>query len=186
MTLIHHRDRALASIIKPNLEHGPWIAGGAALRWYQNLPVGKHDIDVFVNNSEQLATLNIRILDELHGHKIFDSEFAVTYGCFFDNNEYKIQLIKRHFASLEACLNNFDLTVCTIATDGDTWVKGQYFDRDLATRSIVFQNGITKDCIKRVVKYSIYGYEASAELLDEIYNDDQLQVEFKDDDDYRM
>ena len=185
--LIHSDDRSLVgSVLKPDLEHGPWIAGGAALRWYQSQPVQRHDIDIFFRYPEQLKQHQKVICDELNGVEVFNSDHAVTYRVWHESFEYKIQLIKKYFNTLQDCLDQFDVTVCTIATDGRTWVKGPHFDRDFEARALVLQNGLKTDCIKRVVKYMIYGYEPSSELLDAIYSDSSLELRFNDDDEYRM
>ena len=37
---VHKEDQLPVNIIMPDLNTGPWIAGGACLRWFQNNPVG--------------------------------------------------------------------------------------------------------------------------------------------------
>jgi hypothetical protein len=185
--LIHKDDRRLVgNFLKPNLEQGPWIAGGAPLRWYQNLSVGDHDIDVFFANQQQFDELSEIVTKRLSGYILFNSEHALTLKAYVNNLDYKVQLIKKFRPSLADLLDNFDITVCKIATDGEYWVKGQDFDRDLAARALVLHNELRPDSIKRVVKYMLYGYEPSNELLDQIYNNADLQVKFSDDEDYRM
>ena len=44
---INEDDSEAATLIWPDIQRGPWIAGGACLRWYQGQPVGENDIDVF-------------------------------------------------------------------------------------------------------------------------------------------
>ena len=52
---VHRADNEPVNLIWPDIDHGPWIAGGAALRWYQGLPVGENDIDVFCADTKQAA-----------------------------------------------------------------------------------------------------------------------------------
>ena len=44
---VPHSDREAVAVIEPDVKQGPWIAGGAALRWYQGLTVGDNDIDAY-------------------------------------------------------------------------------------------------------------------------------------------
>ena len=50
---VHRADSEPVTLIWPDIERGPWIAGGAPLRWWQGLPVGESDIDVFCANKQQ-------------------------------------------------------------------------------------------------------------------------------------
>ena len=186
--VVSAEDRELVgTYIKPDLQHGPWIAGGAVLRWYQNKPVGDHDVDVFVKNDEQFEQVKNNIINKLNGTILFNSDNASTYKVYINRDTpYKIQLIKHYCDSLKDCLDRFDFTVCKISTDGVSWVKGQNFDRDFESKSLVIEGGLRPDSIKRVVKYICYGYEPGDDLLDELYNDDNLKLAFSDDEDYRM
>ena len=61
---IHRDDSEPLTIIWPDINQGPWIAGGACLRWYQGQPVGESDIDVFCANAEQAQ----RIINEVKSY----------------------------------------------------------------------------------------------------------------------
>lgn len=49
----HRHDRTLVDVIAPNIKTGPWIAGGAALAWYNGQPAGSGDVDIFFASKEQ-------------------------------------------------------------------------------------------------------------------------------------
>ena len=57
---VHRDDSEPLSIIWPDLKQGPWIAGGACLRWYQCQPVGENDIDIFCSSAEQDRASSMR------------------------------------------------------------------------------------------------------------------------------
>ena len=117
--VVSAEDRELVgTYIKPDLQHGPWIAGGAVLRWYQNKPVGDHDVDVFVKNDEQFNQVKNNIINKLNGTILFDSDNATTYKVYINRDTpYEIQLIKHYCDSLKDCLDRFDFTVCKISTE---------------------------------------------------------------------
>ena len=58
---VHFKDLEPVSVIQPNVTNGPWIAGGACLRWYQNLPVADTDIDIFCSTPRQCQEVIDRI-----------------------------------------------------------------------------------------------------------------------------
>ena len=63
---VHYEDQLLVNIISPDLKDGPWIAGGACLRWFQNQPVGEHsDIDVFCKNEKQAQKLIKKLIRDI-------------------------------------------------------------------------------------------------------------------------
>ena len=57
LEVVHCNDMLSVLPLNCNLTQGPWIAGGAALSWYQNKPIGKSDIDVFCRTEKQYDTL---------------------------------------------------------------------------------------------------------------------------------
>ena len=55
-------------------------------------------------------------------------------------------------------IDDFDLTVCQIATDGKQLWTGEHFARDVADRRLRFHK-LGPNSAKRLVKYWIYGYQ---------------------------
>jgi hypothetical protein len=159
---VHKHDHEPVNLIWPDINHGPWIAGGAALRWYQGLPVGENDIDVFCANAKQAADVIASIKSYGRYSTKFESENAVTLD-YWSKDEYNrrwsIQIItRRYFASLEDVINNFDITVCEVGTAGNEWRLGFFTARDIRERNLRFKMPLQPDAMKRMVKYWAYGY----------------------------
>jgi hypothetical protein len=159
---VHRDDNEPLNLIWPNIHLGPWIAGGAALRWYQGQPVGENDIDVFCANARQAADIIERIKSYGRYTVKFESENAVTLD-YWNKDQYNrrwtIQVItRRYFASLEDVINNFDITVCEVGTCGNEWQLGPFTARDIRERNLRFKMPLQPDAMKRMVKYWTYGY----------------------------
>ena len=158
---VHRADSEPITLIWPDIERGPWIAGGAPLRWWQGLPVGESDIDVFCANQAQAEVIIERIKEFGRWQRKYDSENATTLSYWSKNDSSKvwtIQVIKRrYFTSLEDVISNFDMTVCEIGTCGNNWVLGKQTARDIRERNLRMKLPLTPDALKRVVKYWTYG-----------------------------
>lgn len=170
-------DWTVVNLITPNLETGPWIAGGAPLRWFQGLPMEKGDIDVWCASDEQYAWLTKKIKDYGANERI-DTKNAVTYSWSFLNideptatKEFKIQLCKQQFDSAEQLISCFDFSVCQIATDGDRFVVGEMTVPDIASKTLRIVSK-RPDLLKRIVKYSAYGYTLPAAEFNEYLESD--------------
>lgn len=176
--LVHKDDQRVVKLIDPNIVSGPWIAGGAAIRWSQGLPVESHDIDVFCAKEAQTNALSIRLLkSEFYAEH--DSDNATTYANVANGNKLRVQLIKKTFDTVQDLFDHFDFTVCSIATDGVELVKGPYFDRDNATKLLRLQNPrVRPEILKRLHKYVAYGYTPSEDLLDAIYDAENLKIDY--------
>jgi len=171
---VHINDKFPVNIIDPNLNCGPWIAGGAALSWYQGEPIGFSDIDVFFNSKGQFDRVN-NIVKTLNATILHESANAITYGLTVPSSSentmsnWKIQLIKRTFDNVQQLVDSFDITVCQIATDGRSYVLGNNTAQHIKTKTLAMIN-MTPSLIRRVIKYWSYGYEPTTELLDYISN----------------
>lgn len=184
---VHREDSEPATIIWPDLKQGPWIAGGAALRWYQNQPVGDNDIDVFCANAEQAQ----RVIDEIKSYGRYstkwESDNAVTLSYYNQSSSknWTIQIIKRrYFTSLRDVINNFDITVCQIGTGGNDWLLGQSTARDIRERNLKMIPPLQPDSVKRLVKYWTYGYVPVDGLLESVRNNPVGKKEFHGDNEY--
>ena len=185
---VHRADSEPITLIWPDIERGPWIAGGAPLRWWQGLPVGESDIDVFCVDQAQAEVVIERIKEFGRWTRKFDSENATTLGYWSKNDSSKvwtIQVIKRrYFTSLEEVISNFDMTVCEIGTCGNNWVLGKQTARDIHERNLRMKLPLTPDALKRVVKYWTYGYRPVEGLLEAVQNNPVAKWEFALDEDY--
>ena len=166
---VHREDALPVNLIEPDINKGPWIAGGAALQWYQGKPVGLHDIDVFCRSQEQATALVAKFMSE-NSKLVFSSENAVTleYSTTDNSSSWKIQIItKEFFKTVKEVVDRFDITVCKIATDGFSWHKGPQMAADLHTRTLRITQ-LKPDSIKRYAKYMAYGYRPVDGLFEEI------------------
>ena len=159
---VPHNDREAVAIIEPDLKQGPWIAGGAALRWYQGLTVGDNDIDVFCANAHQAAKVIERIKSYRRYEVRHESDNATTLKYHRKDEwhtNWTIQVItRRYFASLQEVIDNFDITVCQIGTTGTEWSMAPQTAQDIRQRNLRFNYPLSADAVKRLTKYWVYGY----------------------------
>lgn len=179
---VHRNDWEPVNLIWPDIDRGPWIAGGAALRWYQGLPVGENDIDVFCANARQASDIIERIKSYGRFTTKFESENAVTLD-YWNKDEYNkrwtIQIItRRYFGSLEEVINNFDITVCEVGTTGNEWRLGPFTARDIRERNLNFKMPLQPDAMKRLVKYWTYGYRPVPGTIEAIQNNPIAKWQF--------
>lgn len=181
-------DHEPVSIIEPNLENGPWIAGGAALRWYQGLPVGDSDIDVFCKNAVQAQQVIERVKSYGRYNVKFESENAVTLTYYSNESiatEWIVQIItRRFFPSLEDVIRSFDITVCEIGTCGNEWKLGSFTARDIRERNLNFKLPLQPDAPKRLVKYWTYGYRPTPGTIEAIQSNPNTRWSYTAGEDY--
>jgi len=184
---VHRDDSEPLSIIWPNLKEGPWIAGGACLRWYQGLPVGESDIDVFCSSQEQAD----RVIEEVKSYGRYstkwESENAVTLTYYNkeSSRNWTIQIIKRrYFMSLKDVIDNFDITVCQIGTGGNDWLLGGRTARDIRERNLRMVYPLQPDALKRLTKYWTYGYRPVEGLVESVKSNPVAKKTFQGDNDY--
>ena len=200
LNLIHPDDHGLVTALQ-RLCDGWWIAGGTPLRWYQQRPADS-DVDLYFNCQDSYDRMHRKL------QQLYDKGLAGTYNQWFnglrvdrvhttdnavtwsmsitrgnDNaDEYSIQCIKRRFYDDPiALVDDFDITVCQIATDGQRVWTGDDFARDVAAGRLRF-NTLTPNSGKRLVKYWIYGFTPDDETIQRIC--DQPQLATRSDDDY--
>ncbi len=184
---VHKDDSDPLTMIWPDLKQGPWIAGGAALRWYQGQAVGENDIDVFCSSAEQAQ----KIIDNIKSYgrhtTKWESENAVTlsYYSSLGGKEWTIQIIKRrYFMSLKDVIDNFDITVCQVGTSGNDWLLGKNTSRDIREKNLRMTVPLQPDALKRLTKYWTYGYRPVEGLLELIQNNPLAKKEFHGDNEY--
>jgi hypothetical protein len=165
--ICHKRDQTIIDLVKPNLETGPWIAGGSVLCWLNQEPVREHDIDIFVRDEAQYQQVLYRLRH--NGFQIHhDSGNAVTLKTY-SAAAHTVQVVKFFFESVDDLLTRFDFTVCAVATDGDKIHAVPQFQKDFEAKVLRLQGELKEDALKRIVKYIVYGYMPTNELLDAVY-----------------
>ncbi len=189
---VHFNDYLPINIIKPDIDEGPWIAGGACLKWIQNQPVGKYsDIDVFCKNEQQAKELIDYIANHLglknhngYTQKLFESKNATTFSIDANYNHWKIQVITcNYFNSIQEVIDLFDLSVCQVATTGNEWILGEKTAKDINQRNLRF-NKITSAAPKRLIKYWTYGYTPVSGTIEVIQNHPDCNWDFTNDEEY--
>lgn len=161
-------------------KHNCVVAGGAALLWYQNLAVLKHDIDLWFKSKNDIEGMKFHLLNSEHfsgARVIFNTNNATTIECQCRGVDYRIQLISRTYDTVEQLLETFDITVTKVATDGNNWFIGQHFAEDLRHRRLRIPQ-YNSAVVRRLFKYATYGYTPSNELLDQIINDPTVNWDF--------
>ncbi len=184
----HRADDEAVTLIAPTFKEGPWIAGGAALRWYQNQPVGENDIDVFCSSAEQAQSVIDHIKSYGRHTTKFESENAVTlsYNSKDNSKTWTLQIIKRrYFMSLQDVIDNFDITVCQIGTGGNEWLLNKNTARDIRERNLRMNMPLQPDAAKRMAKYWTYGYRPVEGLLAAVQNNPVAKKMFQTDEDYQ-
>jgi hypothetical protein len=176
------------TLIEPNINTGPWIAGGAPLRWWQGHLVGESDIDIFCRDAQQVQDVIQRIKSQGRYTQKHASENATTllYWRKGDyNTQWVLQVInRRYFNSIEEVIGNFDLSVCQIGTCGNEWVLGETTAQDIHNKALRFNDPLHPDAVKRLTKYWIYGYNPVPGTIEAIQNNPESRWKFTVDEDY--
>jgi hypothetical protein len=185
---VHREDSEPITLIWPDMKNGPWIAGGAPLRWWQGQPVGESDIDVFCANAKQAADIVERIKEYGRWTRKFESDNAITLGYWSKKDITKIwtiQIIKRrYFNNLQEVIDSFDMTVCEIGTGGNEWLLNKHTAKDIRERNLRMKQPLQPDALKRLVKYWTYGYRPVEGVLEDVQNNPIGKWEFALDEDY--
>ena len=198
---IHKDDLDLFDLIQPNISHGPWIAGGAPLKWYNGESVfaGHADVDVFCSNPSQFFGLKT-VLNNNHFTVIHESDNAITfrghvgpqghafvsfgpsekpwskYG-FTEPISYRycqIQLIRRkYYGTAKDVIDDFDFSVCQIATDGKNTIFGEHTEEDIKNK-VFRQTCYNTHILKRAIKYITYGYKPHSNVIESIMHDTSI------------
>jgi hypothetical protein len=160
--------------------HEAVIAGGCALSWYTRQPVGKKDIDIWFPNQKRLEAMSQELLSNSKFRKVYDTKDAETYKYQKPDSEYyRIQLIKnRFFAYPTDVIDSFDITVCQIATDGETWWIGDQFSQDLKNRRLRLIK-THSGSVKRLLKYWTYGFHPEDTELQAIIDDPEVTWDYE-------
>lgn len=161
--------RNIMQIICPTVT-GPWIAGGAALKWYTDSPVNLSDIDVFFRDSGQ----HQKLFDALTSNSSWTLKMRTRNASTWNNRNtnHVIQLIeKEFFEDIQSLLDSFDITVCQIATDGERFYASDQTYEDIQNRSLRMHLPLQPNAIRRYFKYVAYGYRPVPGLHAQVCND---------------
>ena len=186
--LIPKEDWEPVTIIDPDIQDGPWIAGGACIKWFEGQAVGpSSDIDVFCKSAKQAQAVIAEIKRYCRFQIMATTDNAVTirYHSITDNTSWLIQVITiKYFNSLREILDRFDMSVCQIGTGGNEWQLGEYTARDLRNKKLRFITTLRPDSLKRMIKYWTYGYIPDSETINAIQNNPNTQWEYNNEDMY--
>lgn len=172
---VHQIDFEPVYIVRPDMKKGPWIAGGAVMRWYEGKPVGSSDIDVFCHDAKQADAVIARVKQTGRCAIAHESDNAVTLKYWADGmlpeSAWTIQIIRRDFfKDAQSVIDRFDISVCKILTDGYKVALGEYTARDLRSKTLRMNMPLRNDAAKRYIKYLTYGYRPIDGLHDAIIN----------------
>jgi hypothetical protein len=163
---------------------GAYVAGGAALRWYQGLPLFyNQDIDIWLPGS-----LRGRKLFDYETHvskfadKTYESNNATTFKLRHTSGtrDLRLQIISvgsEEYDSIVDVLDDFDITITKIATDGVGWIFESDFDADFRNKILRFDR-INEHSVKRLIKYWNLGFQPSDETLTTIQNNPDVCWDF--------
>ena len=102
---------------------GPWICGGACLRWYQGQQITDcgADIDVYVASQKQVEEVTQRLSSLKGFHVVTTTNNAITCR-IRDGHEITIQIITKLIISkpttIKDVIDTFDMSVCKVGFDG--------------------------------------------------------------------
>jgi hypothetical protein len=183
--VVDDADQPIMRIIEPNMKNGPWVAGGAALGWYNNKQVKDNDIDVFCSSEEQQIMLTNRFKTMRNVTTKHSSDFATTFYVEIEREGWTVQIIKcRYLNSAEEIIKAFDISVCEVVTDGIKFVLGDNTAYDIKHKLLRMKIPVRPDAIKRFAKYYSYGYTPVEGLFDLVVNNPAGSTEFTVDGDY--
>lgn len=173
MIKIDDNDWGLLTYLKLQL-HGAVIAGGAAARFYQKKKIEHEDVDIWFETEENFKHYKDNInkfVDSVLS--VIDTDNAITYTVIICQKEYRIQLIKRFYPTIEELLDSFDISVCQVATDGDRWFLGRHFAKDLKDHKLRIVK-YHPNILKRLFKYWSYGFHPDDETLRQILSNSDI------------
>lgn len=161
--------------IQPNLEHGPWIAGGAARSlWLKDFD-SINDIDVFFANQEQYDNLRHKWTNHERSYpepvgtfwSDWFTKITTANATTFQNSKdstFDIQFIKRRFyTSAQDVISDFDFTCCQVVTDGKDFVFADYAREDIMASRLRVHQFHPESYLPRYLRYLVYGYSMPAE-----------------------
>lgn len=191
-----------------DIENGPWVAGGYPLSIYRGDNTFKHDIDFFFKDENQLQEYQDKFEKlfynnheevEDDGTCLWNSLVlkengtswtkmitvnSITYLPQDGNEKNQVQFVKKNFyTNLQGVLDDFDVSVCKIATDGvDFFATNKTYKQ--IENSVFDMSCINEKSIRRFTKYVSYGFTPSQETIKKLYEFKGHLFDFAGVDDY--
>ena len=181
------------------------------MNWYQHRPADS-DIDLFFHSEKDFDKMNKLfsnayeitpsiddVFVNLGAKKTYEtvnsdilitdrhqSDNAITYTVTISGASHplwKVQLIKRRFyKTIEEVIDDFDISVCQIATDSyNKVVTSKHFAEDFAARRLRFVS-TTPSSAKRLIKYWTYGFTPTDEDIQSVIDCPDLDITRREDD----
>jgi hypothetical protein len=130
-----------------------WIAGGSLRDYFMGIPVNT-DYDLFFPNEEEYNNA-IKLFNILNAKCVWESDNGAKY----EHGAKTFDLIKKFFPSPQACIDEFDFTICMFAVDSEKVYHGETSFIDLAKRQLMV-NKITYpgSTLSRAFRYHKKGF----------------------------
>lgn len=173
-TLVPQQDRELFKLLRTD-SYRAVVAGGSALRWWGGQSVDNHDIDLWFTKVEDVQRA-ITYYNSI-GMETHHSKNAKTYRINVNGRDYMVQVIYKLYTNIDQLFENFDITVCRVATDGVRWWTGPHFAGDYRTRTLRMMK-LRENSLRRYVKYVSYGYQPTPDLLQRLLNDPAVNLDY--------
>jgi len=159
----------LAKFLDLSMDGGPWLAGGAVRKVLLGQTIGQSDWDIWFKSAEQFSRAET-LMHQLGASVAHSSENAISFKCEYDGTFHNVQLIRRrYFERPEQVIGQFDFTICQLLTDGNTILMGDDTALDLDSKTIRLGSSPMQNyVISRLIKYMVYGYYPSQELIEHI------------------
>lgn len=145
---------------------GAWIAGGAVRRMVLDEPLGD-DIDVFFKSEKAFWKFQYLLGCADHAHFIEKTERRAIFQLRDQSHTVKADLVNaRYFDGPQAIFDDFDLTCCQFAIDGENLYVGEYAMLHAANRICVPANASKlATWPQHLVRCLKAGFKASPEAL---------------------
>lgn len=150
-----------------SFSNGPWVAGGSVRKLWFDKPWCDQDIDFFFSSIQQFDEFCSMITKNVSSHTTHNTSNAITYIVEIDDKKIKIQAIKKMFyPSYHSLLANFDFNLTQFVTDGKTMLATTSAIQDCLDNMIRPNTAFNKTpVLRRVLKYSAYGFDPDPQLL---------------------
>lgn len=159
---VSHLDEAVQLFpCQLSFTYGPWIAGGAPRRAFENLDAHDADVDVFFRSRGQFDNAMAALIA-----RGADKGLETDYSTFAKYKHIKFNLVHyRFYETAQAVVDNFDMLFCQFLTDGiDIYATESAIDGS-AKKYIAFNLKAKHDSVpailRRVVKYVKQGFSCN-------------------------
>lgn len=184
--------KLLKSMFSFDINKGPWLAGGAALKLYKEDFSYESDYDIWFSSEQQLRAVFEKVVNNANQkdktitssietciRNIFSDDDSKTSKLVHESDNAftfhvpsigKVQLIKLIKPTLSELLDDFDITICQVATDCSTIFLTDVALHDI-NKNVLKLSNINKNSGARLVKYRLYDYKFDNTLVTSLKND---------------